>query len=466
MNPSTSMPPKPLTIPAGLGWALVAVVSFHLAYLIAACPWCIVLFLYGVLRLAGLATARQAFWFGMAVGLAAYSYHLTFFWTLFGPAAIALWCVLSFWLGLFVLVGRACLIRFGPVVWAAAAPFLWTGLEYFRSELYYLRFSWLNAGYAFSKSAGLPFLAGFGVYGIGFLLMAWAAYASVVVRLFRVARVAAGVALALVSTLPFWLPAVGGAAVKPINVVGVQLEGASAGQVKAALEAALKKHPQTDLFVLSEYAFAGPVPQPILDWCKEHRQWLVAGGEKPISPAQYYNSVFVVGPDGAVDFQQTKCVPVQFMKDGLPAREQHIWNSPWGKLGFGICYDASYTRVTDELVRQGAQALIFPTMDNAEWGKAEHELHGRIAPMRAAEYAVPVFRLCSSGISQFAGRNGRVISSAPFPGQDALLCAEMELPPRGRMPLDRPLAELSVVAAAALILYLTVDALLSHRRPA
>jgi hypothetical protein len=180
---------------------------------------------------------------------------------------------------------------------------------------------------------------------------------------------------------------------------------------------------------------------PYLNWCKEHRKWLVAGGEDPISLTNYYNSVFVVGPDGAIAFQQAKCVPVQFMKDGLPAREQHLWNSPWGKLGFGICYDASYTRVTDELMRQGAQALIFPTMDNTEWGKAEHELHGRIAPMRAAEYAVPVFRLCSSGISQFAGRDGRVLSSAPFPGQDAM-CAQMELPPRGRMPLDRPLAEL------------------------
>jgi apolipoprotein N-acyltransferase len=149
----------------------------------------------------------------------------------------------------------------------------------------------------------------------------------------------------------------------------------------------------------------------------------------------------------------------------LPAREQQIWNSPWGKLGFGICYDASYTRVTDELIRQGAQALIFPTMDNTEWGKAEHELHGRIAPMRAAEYAVPVFRLCSSGISQFVGRDGRVISSAPYPGQDAMLTAQMALPPRGRMPLDRPLAEFSVVAVAALILFLIVDRMLSRRRP-
>jgi apolipoprotein N-acyltransferase len=465
MKPLPNIPVKPLSIWGGLFWGLLAVVAFHLAYLVPACPWFIAVFLYGVLRLAELATARQAARFGLVVGLAAYSYHLAFFWTLFGAAAIALWWVLAFWLGLFVLVGRACRFRFGPVVWAVTAPFLWTGLEYFRSELYYLRFSWLNAGYAFSKSGALHFLSGFGVYGIGFVLMSWASYIGVVVQLSKVARVAAFVALAALSSLPLWLPAMPSPAVKPINIVGVQLEGAGPGQVKSALDAALKKHPQTDLFVLSEYAFMGPIPPAILNWCKEHHRWLAAGGEETNSPTQYYNTAFVVGPDGALAFQQAKCVPVQFMADGMPARSQQLWDSPWGKLGFGLCYDASYTRVTDELMRQGAQGLIFPTMDQAEWGRAEHELHSRIAPMRAAEYGVPVFRLCSSGISEFVGRDGKVLSSAPYPGQDALLCAEMELPPRGRMPLDRPLAEFSVVAAGALILFLIFDAILSHRRP-
>jgi apolipoprotein N-acyltransferase len=121
--------------------------------------------------------------------------------------------------------------------------------------------------------------------------------------------------------------------------------------------------------------------------------------------------------------------------------------------------------VTDELIRQGAQGLIFPTMDVAEWGAAQHELHARIAPMRAAEYGVPVFRLCSSGISQFVGRDGRVISSAPFPGQGAMLSAQMELRAPGRRPLDRPLTELSVVVTSALMLFLIFDAVLAHRRP-
>jgi apolipoprotein N-acyltransferase len=465
MSLLTSIQIKPLNIPRGILLALAAVVSFHLASQFAACAWCMVVFLYCLFRLCALGSARQAFWFGFGVGLAVYSPHLGFFWTIFGPAAISLWCILSFWLGLFVLLGRASLIRFRSVGWALLAPFVWTGLEYFRSELYYLRFSWLNAGYDFSYSPALHYMAGFGVYGIGFLFMAWAAFIAVAPRLSTLTRRAAATVLAGLLTLPFWFPIHATSSAQHVNVTGIQLEVTSVPQIQSALNGALKKYPQTDLFVLSEYALHSPVPPQLLRWCKEHGKWLAMGGEDPVAHSNYYNTVFVASPDGAIAFQQAKCVPVQFMKDGLPAFQQRLWDSPWGRLGFGICYDASYTRVTDELIRQGAQALIFPTMDMSDWGRAEHELHGRIAPMRAAEYAVPVFRLCSSGISQFAGRSGRVIASAPFPGQGAMLNAQIQLPPRGRIPLDRPLAMFSAVLSAALMIYLVLYQCLGPRRP-
>jgi apolipoprotein N-acyltransferase len=54
-------------------------------------------------------------------------------------------------------------------------------------------------------------------------------------------------------------------------------------------------------------------------------------------------------------------------------------------IGICICYDLSYSRVTDRLLRLGAQALIVPTMDLIDWGRRQHELHARVAPMRAAE---------------------------------------------------------------------------------
>jgi hypothetical protein len=58
-----------------------------------------------------------------------------------------------------------------------------------------------------------------------------------------------------------------------------------------------------------------------------------------------------------------------------------------------------------------------------------------------------------------------VMASAPFPGQDAILCAQMELTTPGRMPLDRPLAELSVVLTTVLILFMIVEVLWAPRPP-
>jgi apolipoprotein N-acyltransferase len=202
--------------------------------------------------------------------------------------------------------------------------------------------------------------------------------------------------------------------------------------------------------VLSEYTFDGPVPVSVKNWCRKNRRYLVVGGKDPIADDAFYNTAFVIGPDGDVAFRQVKVVPIQFFKDGRPAREQKLWNSPWGKIGICVCYDLSYTRVTDRLVKLGAEALVVPTMDVADWGQAQHELHGRIAPTRAAEYGLPIFRLASSGISQVVDCAGHVTATAPFPGDGAALAGTLELRGAGCRPLDRWLAPLAVGVTALL----------------
>ena len=135
-------------------------------------------------------------------------------------------------------------------------------------------------------------------------------------------------------------------------------------------------------------------------------------------------------------------MPIQFFKDGLPAPKQEVWNSPWGKIGFCICYDLSYTRVTDRFVEQGAQLLIVPTMDVSDWGRHQHELHSRVAPVRASEYGIPIFRLASSGISQAVFGGGNVIAQTSLGAQGEILSAQLRLPSRGLLPLDRFLTPL------------------------
>ena len=119
-------------------------------------------------------------------------------------------------------------------------------------------------------------------------------------------------------------------------------------------------------------------------WCRRHGKWLVAGGPGNLSRSRMPRAApggigyrdwrpcpqeevrridtstraFVIGPGGTVVHRRAKSRPIQFFRDGEPAWEQRVWDSPWGRLGILICYDASYRRVTDPLVRQGSPGAV------------------------------------------------------------------------------------------------------------
>ena len=435
-------------------FGLGAIACFHLSFSFPAAHALIVGFLFCLLQLTKLRTPRQVFYSGLLVGFLIYAPALSFFWNIFHAAAIPLWLVLSFWLALFLLLAHCA--RQKLPAWGAALviPFLWIGLEYFRSELYYLRFSWLSVGYAFSSMEQGTFLGFLGVYGIGFVLTLIA----VLLSQRNKKALIVGLSLWIVVGLAEFLPKPD--AEKPANAVrisGVQLEFREE-DILSALERTHDKHPDTDIYVLSEYAFADPPSKLVRKWCLDHKTYLIAGGKDPLEDGkQFYNTAFVIGPDGEFIFKQVKSVPIQFFKDGLPAPKQEIWNSPWGKIGICICYDLSYRHVVDNLIAQGAQLLIVPTMDVVDWGQHQHELHARIAPMRASEYHIPIFRLCSSGISQAVDANGSVIAMASFPGQDEIMSAALPFNRPGRLPIDHWIAPFSVFVTVGFIFWLAIS---------
>jgi apolipoprotein N-acyltransferase len=420
-------------------WALFAVIMFHAVYALPQLGFLVVLYLFALVRLCGAGTWRRAFYSGLAVGVAIGAFQLAFFWRIFSAGAIALWLVYAFWIGLFVAMGRECLRKLVPLGWLAL-PIVWCGLEYFRSELYYLRFSWLSPGMAFGVTPNQVPLHQVGVYGISFLLMCIACGGA---YLWQRSKRNAVVALAA-GTAGLYLWASLGHPVEPspiqVQIAGVQMEFPTENEVLVRLNELIHKHPQAQLIVLSEYTFGEEVPERILKWCREKSKYLVVGGKERVLAGNFYNTAFVVSPEGRIIFRQVKSVPIQFFKDGLPAPEQQVWSSPWGKIGICICYDLSYRRVTDRLVELGAQALIVPTMDVADWGLHQHELHARIAPLRAAEYGIPVFRLASSGISQAVDGRGHVLDSAPSMGDGAMLATALDIGVSGRRPFDRWLA--------------------------
>jgi hypothetical protein len=91
-----------------------AAACFHAAYT-PANPGPLALFIVGyvicLVQLARLRTTRQSFYIGVLTGLLCFGPQLGFFWRIFGPAAIALWLVLAFWLALFVTLAHVALVR-------------------------------------------------------------------------------------------------------------------------------------------------------------------------------------------------------------------------------------------------------------------------------------------------------------------------------------------------------------------
>ena len=425
-------------------WLALAVACFHAAYTSIHFPAAGLLifgYAYGLVRLTDQPNVRRAFYFGLATGFLCYAPQLYFFWRIFNVAAVVLWLVLAFWVGLFTAIVCGTIRRWGKVKAAWLIPFVWTGIEYFRSELYYLKFSWLNVGYAMPS-----LLNSVGMYGLGFLVFA------IVIGLFYARLIQINlIESILITLLIIWLLA---ALLLPVlastrfqsrpalSLVGVQMEFPTENIIPKILDQALAKNTNASIFVLSEYTLDGGVPDSLKNWCRNHARFLVVGGKDPVGSNNYYNTAFVIGTNGEVVLKQVKSVPIQFFKDGLRAPEQKIWNSPWGKIGICVCYDLSYSRITDELVRQGAQLLIVPTMDVLEWGRHQHELHARVAPVRAAEYGVPIFRVTSSGISQAITGGGGVIAKTSIPGNGEIFSAQLRLPMYGALPLDRWLAPL------------------------
>ena len=109
---------------------VLAVASFNAAYTSIKFP-ALGLFIFGyayfLVRLTDQPTVRRAFYFGLATGFLCAASQLFFFWSIFRMAAIVLWMVFAFWIGLFTAISCGCIRRWGKAKAAWLIPFIWTG---------------------------------------------------------------------------------------------------------------------------------------------------------------------------------------------------------------------------------------------------------------------------------------------------------------------------------------------------
>src|SRR5436190_16649863 len=104
-------------------------------------------------------------------------------------------------------------------------------------------------------------------------------------------------------------------------------------------------------------------------------------------------------------------------------------------------------------------------MDVTDWGAHQHQLHTLVSPMLAKEYGIPIFRAGSSGISQLVDADGRVMARGSFAGQEEIVGGTLQLPKRGRLPLDHWLAPASVIATVCFATGFCISRFQNRKKP-
>jgi apolipoprotein N-acyltransferase len=255
-----------------------------------------------------------------------------------------------------------------------------------------------------------------GVYGLSLLMVVWAAMAVLSLRRRSlVPFVAANVVVAAFCGITFAYRGLYLYKSAGTTIAGAQLESPTVSDLRASLTLLEEEQRSADIVVFPEYCLdltgAGSVKLDLLkDFARQRKRWVVVGAKLPAPNGGYYSGVIALAPGGEQVFRQEKSVPVPLMNDGLPAPERRLLETPYGKIGVAICYDMDFTFVSDDLVRQGAEFLLYPTMDCAEWGAKQRTQHAAIAPLRAIENCRWVMRVASSGVSCIVDPTGRVIT--------------------------------------------------------
>ncbi|XP_054458755.1 omega-amidase NIT2 [Anoplopoma fimbria] len=136
----------------------------------------------------------------------------------------------------------------------------------------------------------------------------------------------------------------------------------------------------------SQYAerIPGETSQLLSDTAKENQVYLVGGSIPEEDGGKLYNSCLVFGPDGELILKHRKIhlfdidVPgkIRFQESETlsPGSTLSTFDTPFCKVGVGICYDMRFAELAQLYSRRGCQLLVYPGAFNMTTGPAHWEL--------------------------------------------------------------------------------------------
>jgi len=413
--------------------------NLHFLAWIALVPWLIVL---PRLR------PDRAWLFGTLVGLVFYRAGLAWLCTLSGPLGVAAVIGLALWMGFSFRVARLLMDRLSGAAMMWIVPLAFVGQEVVRCEgLAHYRFAYLAWGYSQSHNIWIAQIASIGgVYFVSFLLVAFNAAVAHGLIHRRVRSWLPMVGIATVTILlGFISQPAGSPSGRQVTVACVQAETTVYDEyLQLATEAT--NYPDKPAFVvLPEHAIYDyaderhPTIRALAELARDKGVYICIGVHTRAeagAACDYDNVALLIDTQGHIVGRQAKSVPVPFFDDGNPARSQETVETPWGRTGTYICYDATFTDLPRRLVDLGAELLLAPLMDPEPWPVQQRWQHADIAPVRSIELRRCAVRAASSGVSQIIDATGHVRRQRTREQGPGVICGPVEFC-AGRTPFVR-----------------------------
>jgi apolipoprotein N-acyltransferase len=407
---------------------------------------------------------RRGFALGTCTGLVYFTG--TVYWTgavvsTFGglPAVVALLCsfALAAYMTLYLaaaaaLLGRAVALSGARALWLA--PALWVAGEFARGHVLG-GFPWVPLGSSMATLLPIVQLASLvGVYGVSLYLVAHSVLVMLAITGTRPAQVRAGVAaVAALLAVSIW----GG---RRIADASLTRDGTpvALGLVQANIRQEEKWNPGMAAEIVRRYdrltRAAASAGAAVVVWPESSTPYyfteeparaaavrsLVRELGTPLlfgsdeiergAPDRYYNSAFMLSPDGAVAAVYRKMQLVPF-GEFVPLRSLLFFVSPLveGMSDFSrgdrvtmlpmaghmastaICYEIVYPHLSREAVRQGAELLTTVTNDAWYGNSSAPYQHFALASLRAVEQGRYLARAANTGISGVVDPYGRIIGA-------------------------------------------------------
>jgi len=368
-------------------------------------------------------TPWRAWLLGACLGLVFYRIALAWLFGVLGPAATVVLVIFAIVMGLAFRMARMLADMLGPWALWWSLPLLFTGQEVLRSEsLARIRLGYGALGYSQAGNLWIAQVASIGgVYFLTFLIVAVnaaIAYALVRRRLWAwLPTLALG---ATIITLAWLARPVGEATGESLAVACVQSESEDDRDYVRLTRQAANADEWPRIIVLPEHTIVGAAeqPHPFVDRLAriaiEQEAYVCVGAHVSAADGaacDYDNVAMLIGPNGARVGWQSKAVPVPFISDGNPARDQRLFDTDLGRVGMCVCYDADFTDVPRRVVDLGADYLLIPVMNPQRWPVQQLAEQAAMSQIRSIELRRWTVRAASSGVSQIVSPGGRVIAT-------------------------------------------------------